>query len=39
MQEPHSAPPAVNNYANSDPKMRISYIERQHVCARSFMLF
>ncbi|OAY68635.1 Myosin-8, partial [Ananas comosus] len=28
--EPHSAPPAVNNYANSDPKMRISYIERQH---------
>nr|CAD1818986.1 unnamed protein product [Ananas comosus var. bracteatus] len=29
-KEPHSAPPAVNNYANSDPKMRISYIERQH---------
>ncbi|KAG1359672.1 putative Myosin-8 [Cocos nucifera] len=28
--EPQSAPPAIKDYANSDPKLRRSYIERQH---------
>ncbi|ONK70923.1 uncharacterized protein A4U43_C04F2910 [Asparagus officinalis] len=28
--EPQSAPPALKNYANSDPKLRRSFIERQH---------
>ncbi|XP_019705642.1 myosin-6 isoform X2 [Elaeis guineensis] len=31
-KEPQSAPPAVKDYANSDPKLRRSYIERQHEC-------
>ncbi|XP_072971215.1 myosin-6-like isoform X1 [Typha angustifolia] len=29
-KEPQSAPPAIKDYANSDPKLRKSYIERQH---------
>ncbi|XP_020079685.1 myosin-6-like isoform X1 [Ananas comosus] len=29
-KEPQSAPPAIKDYANSDPKLRRSYIERQH---------
>ncbi|XP_038979492.1 myosin-6-like isoform X2 [Phoenix dactylifera] len=31
-KEPQSAPPAIKDYANSDPKLRRSYIERQHEC-------
>ncbi|MQL71296.1 hypothetical protein Taro_003628 [Colocasia esculenta] len=30
IQEPQSAPAAVKDYGNSDPKLRRSYIERQH---------
>lgn len=30
-QEPQSAPPAIKDFANSDPKLRRSYVERQHV--------
>lgn len=29
-KEPQSAPPALKDYANADPKLRRSYIERQH---------
>nr|CAD1830833.1 unnamed protein product [Ananas comosus var. bracteatus] len=29
-KEPQSAPPAIKDYGNSDPKLRRSYIERQH---------
>ncbi|KAG1354825.1 Myosin-6 [Cocos nucifera] len=31
-KEPQSAPPAIKDYANSDPKLRRSYIEKQHEC-------
>ncbi|KAM0949717.1 putative myosin ATPase [Dioscorea sansibarensis] len=30
LKEPHSAPPAIKDYANSDPKLTRSYVERQH---------
>ncbi|KAG1361430.1 putative Myosin-8 [Cocos nucifera] len=31
-KEPQSAPPAIKDYANTDPNLRRSYIERQHEC-------
>ncbi|XP_008800587.2 myosin-6-like isoform X2 [Phoenix dactylifera] len=31
-KEPQSAPPAIKDYANTDSKLRRSYIERQHEC-------
>nr|XP_029123556.1 myosin-6 isoform X2 [Elaeis guineensis] len=31
-KETQSAPPAIKDYANTDPKLRRSYIERQHEC-------